>query len=439
MNVHNRMINKKTSDGWNNVYKGIGQKRDITTSTSYQFTQLKSILRNELNALYTKNWIAAKAVDIPIDDATKDKREIQIENPNDLEVYKLALNAFNVDGKIKDLFKWSKVFGSAVIVIVSDDAKMSEPFNVEMMKKGNLKNIAVLDRFDIEIVNIDKNPLSPRYLMPESYCINQSSEVIHYTRVIQIDGVNTTNYNRELLNGFGLSLYEKIIPEIMNATLSPQLMINLLTQSNIDVFKIAGLNDALTDGNDDLVMKRLETIMTGKSIFNGISLDKEDEYTNISKTFAGLKDINTEFYQVVCGAVDIPYSRFMGATSTGLNSTGEGDLKNYYDKVVSVQRDMYQVYDLIDKVLQMHLFGKLIDGFKWEFPSLFQMSDEQLSIINNRDAQTKEIYLRNGVITEIEAKANLVENPMFPTITAESFEEDKETLNDLDNVDLDSE
>jgi len=189
----------------------------------------------------------------------------------------------------------------------------------------------------------------------------------------------------------------------------------------------------LTNDQDELVMKRLEVIQQGKSIFNGTALDAEDDYTNITKNFAGLSELNKEFYQIVAGAADIPFSRFMGATLTGLNPTGAGEMKNYYDRIISEQKKLVSIYNTLDKIIQMHLFGEIID-YKWEFPSLFQMTDEEISIIENRNAQTKEIHLRNNVITELDAKASLVDSPLFPTITAESFEAELKMYEEMESV-----
>lgn len=433
MSIHSAITNQKSLDGWNNVLRGVGGNRDISATTYHQASSYRSMLRDELESLYTQNWIASKVVDIVCDDATKDDREIECEDASKKEMFVNTLEDFDIDNKINTMMKWSKVFGSAVLVIVSNDAKMSEPLIVKNIKQGDLVNIALLDRFDIFSNALDRNPLSKRYLKPVSYNITRNGESIHHTRVIQLDGVTTTNYARELMQGFGLSIYERMHKTIMNANVSPNLLINLLSQSNQDVYKIKGLNDSLTNGQDELVMKRLEVIQQGKSIFNGISLDSEDDYTNIAKTFGGLSEINKDFYQIVAGAADIPYTRFMGAALSGLNPTGAGELKNYYDKIIAEQKKLVPIYNKLDQIIQMHLFGELLE-YKWEFPSLFQMSDDEESVIANRDAQTREIYLRSGVINEMEARAGLADNHLFPTITGETIEAEKSIFNEIENV-----
>ena len=433
MNVHSKLTNKKTNDGWNNVYRGLGGDRDVTTTSQHVTGSLKSFMRHELNSLYTTNWVAAKAVDIPIEDALKDDREFECEDADKLLTFTDTLEDMAIDNKIAKLSKWARVFGSAIMIFVTNDAEMDKPFYINQMKQGDLKNILVFDRWDVVSSQLDRDPLSPRYLKPDFYQLTKDSGKIHHSRVIQFDGEDTTNYNREILQGFGLSRYERLYDTIMRASMSPQLLINLLTQSNQDVFKIQGLNSNFEEGEDSLVLKRLKAIQQGKSIFNGIALDAEDDYTNIAKNFSGLAELNTEFYQVISGAADIPFSRFMGASISGLNPTGNGEIKTYYDSIISERKLYVNPYNYIDKVIQIHLFGEPLD-YKWEFPSLFQMTDDEKSTINNRDAQTKEIYMRNGVIDEIEAKSSLVNNPMFPTITPEALEQEAREFNEMDEI-----
>ena len=428
MSIHRAITNKKTTDGFENVFRGLGQGRDITSNARFKTNRLISTVWQELDDLYTSNWIASKAIDIPVDDALKDDRIFQSEESEKLEAFKNALEDFDIDNKIAQALKWSRVFGSAFLILVTDDDTMDRPLNIKRVK--NLSNIAVLDRFDVYADALERNPLSPRYLEPEYYMLTKQGAKIHHTRVIKIDGVVTTNNRKEQLGGYGLSLFERIFKTILNADASPTLLINLLEQSNIDVFKILGLNEALSNDEDSLVLKRLQTIMTGKSVFNGVALDAEDGYENITKNFAGLGDINKEFYQIVAGAAEIPFSRFMGAQLSGLNPTGEGELKTYYDKLISIQKRLVKTYNKIDEVLMMHLFGETFE-YKWEFENLFKMTPQQIADIENKNAQTKQIYLNMNVISEYEAKAGLIDNPLFPTITAETIEAEEALYNEV--------
>lgn len=423
---------KKLTDGFFDVLRALGGSKDITKTATYSHTY-KSYDQKQLNDLYSTNWIAQKGINIPVEDALKDDLIYQCENQEQLEIFLKALQSFKVKEKITNLSKWSKVFGGAVIVIVTDEDKMDTPLVVQNLKQGQLTNLVVLDKFDVTSVTLERDPLNKNYLRPIYYQIAKGGGNIHYSRVIHLDGESTTNFNKELFNGWGISILEKGWNSIINATISPDLLSNIILQSNQDVYKINGLNEALTNGNDELVLKRLQSIQESKSILNGFALDKEDDYVNIAKTFTGLETINKSFYEIVCGAFDIPYSRFMGISSTGLNVTGEGDLSNYYDKVEAERTKLKPAFELIFKIMQYHLFGKDI-GITFEFPSLWQMSDLETAQLNKANAEVDNLYLNMGVVNELDIKARLVKDNRYPTITAESVEKEIAMYNELETA-----
>lgn len=423
---------KKLTDGFFDVLRALGGSKDITKTARYTHNY-KSYDQKQLNDLYSTNWIAQKAINIPVEDALKDDLIYQCENQEQLEIFLKALQSFKVKEKITNLSKWSKVFGGAVIVIVTSDDKMDTPLVVQNLKQGQLTNLVVLDKFDVTSVTLERDPLNKNYLRPIYYQIAKGGGNIHHSRVIHLDGEATTNFNKEFFNGWGISTLEKGWSSIINASISPDLLSNILIQSNQDVYKINGLNEALTNGNDELVLKRLQSIQESKSIFNGIALDKEDDYINIAKTFTGLETINKSFYEIVCGAFDIPYSRFMGISSTGLNVTGEGDLSNYYDKVEAERTKLKPAFELIFKIMQYHLFGKDI-GITFEFQSLWQMSELETAQLNKANAEVDNLYLNMGVVNELDIKARLVKDDRYPTITAESVEKEISMYSELETA-----
>jgi phage-related protein (TIGR01555 family) len=430
--IHSRITNK-INDGFTNVHKMVGSKRDITTNTTYLKGTYLSQNYQLTNGLYT-NWIGGKAVDIPINDAFRGGREFICEDQERIQTYKDYIKEIDLDSKLKSAMKWGNAFGDAVAIIISNDDEMSEPLILDNVKQGDIKDIIVLDRWQLYTMDINRDPLSSNFLNPKYFYVTRSSTPIHHSRVIRFTGLETTLYDKEIMNGWGLSVYERVYKEIQNSQMSPDLLINLLVQSNLDVFGIKGLNNSLTTGNDDLVFKRLEAILDGKSIYQGMALDSEDTYTNISKSFAGLSDIHNVFINILCGALDIPKTRFMGEQNSGLANDGSGDLKNYYDRIEANERQtLRNSYDQLDKLLTKSLFGEVLE-FEYMMKPLFQMTESQEAEIRSKNAQTNQIYLNNGVIDELEAKETLVGDKYYSTITTESIEEYKKEIEEIESI-----
>lgn len=382
--------------------------------------------QDELNNLYATNWIAGKIVDVPVNDAMRQGRIIQGDNAKEiLKVY----DSLKIDKKISDALKWSRAYGGAVLVIVANDNDMMNPLSVG---KGDLKNIAAFDMFDVIGHDMIRDPLSRDYLSYEYYSIRGSSQKIHRSRIVKIDGHTTSNRTKELMRGFGLSIFEKVYHTIGDFQESNDYITNLLAQSNVDVYRMNGLNEAVSAEMDSVAISRIQVAQSMKSVLNAIILDKEDDYNNITKSFAGLHEIDMGKLSKVAGAADIPLTRLLGKSADGMNATGEGDLKNYYDNVASYQTEViYDVYKAIDAVICADM-GIVIPEFS--FNSLFQMTDAQKAEIRNKNAQTDQIYLTNGVVDETEVRQRLAMDEMYPSITPETVEAEKQLENELNQV-----
>lgn len=420
---------KVVSDSFVNVLRGLGGGKDATVQRRYTIDRLKSFQYAELTALYATNWLASKVVDIPVNDALRSGRIIQGDNATEiLAVY----DDLKIDKKISDALKWARAYGGSILVIVSNDNDLSKPISIG---KGDLKNIAAFDISDVHSNTLIRDPLDRNYLSQEFYQIRGTSQKIHNSRVIKLDGLFVSNYLKEMAQGFGLSIFEKLYSVIGDAQESNDLITNLIYQSNIDVYKMNGLNEAISADMEQAAVDRITVAQSMKSILNAIILDKDDDYSSVAKNFSGLQEIDMAKLSKVAGASDIPLTRLLGKSADGMNATGDGDLKNYYDMVSSFQSEtIYDIYRKIDKCVCAHLG---IPETTFEFNSLFQMSDLEKADIELKNAQTDTMHINNGVITETDVLQRLAEGGMYTSITMERVEDIKNIEMELSNVNPD--
>jgi len=131
------------------------------------------------------------------------------------------------------------------------------------------------------------------------------------------------------------------------------------------------------------------------------------------------KNINNRVHSIA-GAADIPMTRFLGQSPGGFDSTGDSDLKNYYDAVASIQTlQLTPALNGIDEALIRSALGNRPDDVSYEWASLWQMSDEQRSKISLQTAQTIGELVDSGLFMEddlAQAAANvLVEHSILPS------------------------
>jgi phage-related protein (TIGR01555 family) len=387
-----------TQDSFKNVNKNLGTERDPRQTTS--FHRNKKIDYQTANNFYSTNWLATNVVDVPIEESVKNWREVFIEDEKKL----IDFVDFEKKLKVKSIFsqsnKWAKVFGGSIVVMIFDNKfdDMSEPLNIENIAKGSLKRLVPLDRWEVYANNINLDPISDNFLKPDFYTYAQTGLKVHHSRVLRFNGESPTIQEMKRDNGWSLSVYERLMPVIQDAMTSSDLLSGLLYQSNVDIYKIDGLNEAVEQDKTEQAVNRIKLANDMKSTINGVALDKEDDFMRITSSFAGLAEIDNQFLQKVAGAYGIPITKLLGTSASGLNATGEGDLKNYYDKVSAIQeRDYYDNLVTLDKVMSRSLFGT-DEKITFEFRPLFQMSEKEQADVELTRASRDQIYLINGVV-----------------------------------------
>jgi phage-related protein (TIGR01555 family) len=412
-----------TSDGFENIIKGLGTSNDPMLATT--FTRGRLVTQQIANDLYNYNWIAAKGVDIPIDDATRNWRTLLISDADKRKEIEKIMVEFDVKGKINLASKWARVFGGAVILVMIRDDDPIEPLDIDNIKSGSLQNLIVLDRYNIFPENVNRNILSGNFNFPDYYTVSRAGKKIHHSRIIRFDYSSPTILEMERNNFWSPSIFSKTFESIADSGMITQAIGNLVSEANLDVYKIKELKELVAEGQDEFIIKRLKLLNAMKSVVNGSVLDVEDEYQKITSTFTTLPDIDDRYMQKVSGAFDIPLTRFLGISPSGLNATGTADLLNYYDNINSIQENYFRPkLDVLDKIIISSSFGS-DEIFEYEFNPLNKLTELEQAEIESKNKDRDIAYLDAGVIDEYDIMENLADNGVYVAIDDNRIEEER--------------
>lgn len=385
--------------------------------------------RTELDALYQTNWVAGKVVDIIPNDMTREWRSfIGDIDPEVIEALEKEEKRLALRDKFNEAHKWARLYGTAFIVLSVDDGQTPDkPLDISKVKKGGLRYINVIDRHRIdnkEVVPI-ADPLNINYGLPEFYRFRETSVVIHHSRLIRFDAVKLPFDEFRRNDYMSNSVIDRIYEDIINFSTVTDAAASMVYETNVDIVKVKGLMQYLqTAEGEKNLRKRFALAKSLKSFNNMLLLDSEESHETKSNTFAGLHELIVKYGQILSGGSDIPGTRLLGNSASGLNATGEGDLKNYYDKVASDQVIVYgSKLDYLDQIMAKSLgIGEDAD-LSYEFNSLFQMSPKETAELQFQNAQRDQIYLTNDIVTEATVAKELKQNGTYSNITDEDIEE----------------
>ena len=382
---------QKNLDGWSNIYTGLGTSKDKSVYSEKK--RWRPLPRTVCESLFSADEIGAKAAKIIPYDATREGITWNMEEREDHEdVVKFLDTEFDrLD--VWSTFAWAwtlaRVYGGSLVYISVDDGvkDLSRPLNPKRIKK--IKALRVFDRHEVTVtsMDIDNDLGSENYNKPEFYMVNDplvydtSDEqlIIHHSRFIRFEGVQLPNDQYIKNNYWSDSIYNGLYDALRNYGVTHDAIAVILQEFNQPVYGIEGLSEALANDAEELVIQKIELTNLMRSVARAIILDKEDEFTNVSTNVAGGKELVDLTVQRLVAGIDVPHTRLLGNSPTGLGGTGMSELINYYDNVKAQQK--VTLRHPIKKVEEL-LFNQTTapekpEDLAFDFNPLFQLDREK--------------------------------------------------------------
>ena len=380
------IVGAATFDSFVNLALKLGMGADNAMSnSSYGFNP---ITRNRtlLEWVHRGSWLGGLAVDIPADDMTRaGVEQLTTLDPDDQERIDRIVTALALWTKIGEVIKWGRLYGGGIGVALIDGQDTKTPLNPDTVGPGGFRGILPLDRWMVEpsledlVTEFGPALGQPRYYRVLSNAPALRGQIIHYSRVpFRFEGI-CLPYNQRLTeNLWGVSIIERLYDRMVAFDSATTGSAQLVYKSYLRTLKIPGLRDIVAAGGQP--MNGLLTFVNFMSRFQGQEgitlLDKEDEFDIQQPTasFTGIDSALNQFGQQISGALQIPLVRLFGQSPAGLNSSGDSDLRTYYDGIAKDQaRDLKTGVTLVYKLIAKSLGIDLPNNFEVKFISLWQM------------------------------------------------------------------
>jgi hypothetical protein len=241
---------------------------------------------------------------------------------------------------------------------------------------------------------------------------------LHPSRVIKLIGLDIGDTQIDLV--WGDPVLQAINDAIKACGLVSGSLATLISEMKVDIIKIPNLTNILsTDAGTRKVVGRFQAANAAKSVINTIMIDSNEEWTRIQQSLNGMDGLIATYLQIVSGAVDIPAGRFLGLPHKGLNVTGEADFRNYYDRLASEQTvTLTPAMNILDEVLIRSALGERPDNVRYEWNSLWQLSDDEKATVALKKAQAYQVDVASAQLPATalaNARANqLIEDDFYP-------------------------
>ena len=429
----------RTHDAFVNFAARLGLGSDNQSSyAGYSFTP---ITRNRmtLDLAYRGSWICRMAVRAIADDMTREG--ITLGSDMDPELTDTMYTAFNkkfmIWDKLGEAISWGRLYGGAGAVILIDGQDMSKPLRIDTVAPGQFCGILPVDRWmvDPSLFDLVTDLKSPDLGLPKYYTVIHDApaaprQKVHHSRFIRFEGDDLPYYQRLSENLWGLSVLEPVFDRIMAFDSATTGTAQLVYRAHLRTYGIKGLRSIIAKGGAmlDAVYQQVDMMRMWQSNEGITLMDGEDKFEASQYSFGGLDSVLTQMGQQISGALQIPLIRLFGQSPTGFNSTGESDLRIYYDGVRTQQeRRLRSPLEKLIRIVAKSEAVQLPSNFNFEFVPLWQMTTEQKSSVN---AQTTNSILqafetgavgRGTVLKELRKVSS--DTGIWTTITDEDMDE----------------
>lgn len=385
---------------------------------------------------YKSNGFAATAVDLPVSDAFRDGGfEIDSDtlSADELQELREKISDCNDIETLKDCLRWGRLYGGGCILI-STEQNADTPFNPETIKDKKVEFLAV-DRWQC-IPLASSVYLTDKFMLQDNLH-NEGEEIIFdKSRVLLFTGRTQPYYLRNLLQGWGASIFEDIIPQLNQYLKANSVILELLDEAKIDILKIAGLSDLLISAEGEAVVRRrVDIAAANKNYKSMLTMDKEDDYDQKQLSFGSIDQMLEKIFLLICSCLRIPYSKIFGRGASGFSS-GEDDLENYNAMIDSdIRVPATKILKQMIDIRCYQLFGRKIPDLTVTWKPLRVLSE-----IDRQNIETQKIngyiqLLQNGILTPKQVAEKLaVEN-----IVALSDEEINALSDEIQEEDFESE
>lgn len=341
---------------------------------------MQGVQKTTLASFYEQDGIAKKVIDvIPEDMVTPG---FSVDGIQDDAAFRSMWDEKKLNAKIIDALCWSRLFGgSAIVAIIGDNRMLTSPVKPGAM----LEDIRVYDRFQIRVVEREKNPRKVRYGEPVMYRVSPGGDVpeynIHYTRVCIIDGERLPNEQRKNNDGWGASVLNKrLIEAIYDYNYCEELATQLLRRKQQAVWKAKGLSLITDDDEGEYAARlRLAQVDDESGVGKAIGIDAEDEeYEILNSDISGVDAFLEKKLDRIVSLSGIHEIVLKNKNTGGVSASQNTALETYHKLIERKRKEDY-------KPILEFLLPLLITETEWSIvfePLAVPSEKDQAEILN---------------------------------------------------------
>lgn len=239
--------------------------------------------------------------------------------------------------------------GGCLIYLQTDDEDLSKPLDLKTYDVRKIKDFIHIDPINVAatVVNTSE-PAKADYMDPAIWYVIGLGNV-HKSRFLKFEDNVPELLLRPMCMYFGTPLTNLIKQDIANSNLATQGLANLVNRCRYMFLKTD--DQSYTTGNVKNFKARLSVMSKMQDNFMFSPIKSTEDVVQQTTALTGFAETTEFLYEVISAKTSIPMTELMGTSAKGLNATGEGDRRAWYDRVTvlraSVQNQLEALLGIV--------------------------------------------------------------------------------------------
>lgn len=268
--------------------------------------------------------------------------------------------------------------------------------------KGSLEGFTVIEPiWTTPAVYNAVDPTLPDYFKPSTWYVN--GKRIHSDRLLTLIMRPVPDMLKPAYNFRGISMSQLMKPYVERFQRTVDSVSDVIHSFSLTGLKTSmdSILSAGANGRNQLTA-RARIIAEYKNNQNIVLVDKDsEEFFQLNTPLTTLDALQSQAHEQLATPAKIPLVKLLGLTPSGLNANSDGEIRVYYDHVAAMQHaHLLPQMEIILRLVQLNLFGKIDDEIFFQFAPLYQLDAVEQAAVNLSKAQTDQIYLQEGVIDQ---------------------------------------
>nr|DAF95940.1 MAG TPA: Portal [Myoviridae sp. ctwVB15] len=257
--------------------------------------------------------------------------------------------------------------GGCLLYLQTNDADLTEPLDLKSRNMNDITDFVHIDPINVTAISVNTSePAKSDYMNPSVWYV-VGLGAVHASRFLKFEANVPELLLKPLCMYFGTPLTNLIKQDIANSNLATQGLANLINRCRF-LFLKTDDNSYQTGAIRDF-RARLEVMSKMQDNHMFTPLKTTEDVLQQTTALTGFSETTEFLYEVVAAKTGIPLTELLGTTAKGMNATGEGDRRSWYDRVNSIRESVREQWETVLGIIA----GQISDGAFQEIHYVFNL------------------------------------------------------------------